>query len=358
MARGAIIPPRKCCCVTGCDIASDDFNRADSTSVGSDWVEISGDWAIASNKLTVPTAGIIRNIAVNPYGGNSMLISVLVENIVDDTKYRILLQMNSAGTEYYFAEFHYVDATEAWYSIGDETGVFETSGPDALGASPGPFQMDASMTVKNQLCMTFDGASRLTACVQPKPASTHKYGGLEAGTNGATFDEYAAFATTAESVECLGCDCDCDGWCVPDDLVATFQEINECPLLDGLTIDLDNTSQIKGGTGWLNTGSVTMPCPDTSGTGFLLKYDCGFGGLGTLEVISDGMGSLAFPSLGADVDVSTCHPLSLRFGPYSMGSVSGCATTECCGGNPCGTSGDDQSLFYIWITRRSDDYDY
>ncbi len=275
-----------------------------------------------------------------------MLISVLVENIVDDTKYRILLQMNSAGTEYYFAEFHYVDATEAWYSIGDETGVFETSGPDALGASPGPFQMDASMTVKNQLCMTFDGASRLTACVQPKPASTHKYGGLEAGTNGATFDNYAAFATTAESVECLGCDCTCQGWCIPDALIATFQEVNECPDLDGFTIDLDNSSQIKAGGGWIGFDD----CPDLLDV-LDLKYECAGDDLGSLSLNSTPIGA-------ADPDVSTCHPLSLRFGPVNFGTVSGCARTNCCGGNPCGTTPEDTSLAYIWITKRLTDYDY
>lgn len=349
------MPPRFCCCVTGCDIASDDFNRADSTSLGADWVEISGDWAIASNKLTVPTAGVIRNIAVNPYGSNSMLIAVILEDFQDNTKYRILLQMNAAGTEYYFAEFHFVDATEAWYSIGDETGVFETSGPEALGAGPhAPTDMAASMTAKNQLCMTFGGASRLTACVEPKPSSTHKYGGLEAGTsNGAIFDDYAAFATTAENVECLGCDCTCDGWCLPDALVATFQEVNECPDLDGLSIDLDNVSPIKFGAGWSQL--ATFNCPDSLGQ-FTLEFNCSDEFLGQLNVTDSPLGGLG--SLNADPDVSTCHPLSMRFGPYSLGSVSGCSRTDCCGGYPCGTSGTDQSLFYIWITKRLTDYDY
>lgn len=341
------MPPRFCCCDLGCDIASDDFNRADSTSVGSDWVEISGDWAIASNKLTVPTAGIIRNIAVNPYGSNSMLIAVILEDFQDDTKYRILLQMNASGTEYYFAEFHYVDATEAWYYIGDESGVFETSGPEALGAGPhSPTTMTASMTVKNQLCMTFGGASRLTACVQPKPASTHKYGGLEAGTsNGAVFDDYAAYATTAESVDCQSCDCTCQGWCIPDALIATFQELNECPELDDFTVDLDNSSQIKAGSGWVGSGD----CPDLTGDLSIL-YECA----------GDDLGSLTFNSLllAADPDVSTCHPLSLRFGPFNVGSVSGCSRTDCCGGYPCGTTADDVSSFYIWVTKRLTDYDY
>jgi hypothetical protein len=33
-------------------LASDNFDRADNTNVGSDWTEVSGDWAISGNKLT------------------------------------------------------------------------------------------------------------------------------------------------------------------------------------------------------------------------------------------------------------------------------------------------------------------
>jgi hypothetical protein len=36
---------------------ADDFNRADSTTVGNGWVEVSGDWSIASNRLSPGAAG-------------------------------------------------------------------------------------------------------------------------------------------------------------------------------------------------------------------------------------------------------------------------------------------------------------
>jgi hypothetical protein len=36
---------------------SDDFNRADSTTVGNGWVEAAEDWAISSNRLAAPAAG-------------------------------------------------------------------------------------------------------------------------------------------------------------------------------------------------------------------------------------------------------------------------------------------------------------
>lgn len=36
---------------------SDDFNRADSTDLGANWVEVSGDWSIVSNQLSPGSAG-------------------------------------------------------------------------------------------------------------------------------------------------------------------------------------------------------------------------------------------------------------------------------------------------------------
>jgi hypothetical protein len=36
---------------------SDDFNRADSTDLGPNWVEVSGDWSIISNQLSPGTTG-------------------------------------------------------------------------------------------------------------------------------------------------------------------------------------------------------------------------------------------------------------------------------------------------------------
>lgn len=42
-----------CCCDAACAVLTDDFHRADSTSLGADWSEVAGDWSVASNRLTV-----------------------------------------------------------------------------------------------------------------------------------------------------------------------------------------------------------------------------------------------------------------------------------------------------------------
>lgn len=348
------MPPRKCCCGE-CPIGEDNFNRADSTNVGADWDEILGDWRIESNKLVVDETAIIRNLGVNSFGSNSQYVTATIERYQDDTKYRIYIQMDITGSTYYYAEWHYVDSSTMYFTLGDEGGPIETIGPDTP-ISEGQ-QMHASMTSKNQLCMS-DVSSRITICMPPKSATTNKWAGLGAGnSNGAAFDNYVATATDAEDIACNSCDCTCKGWCIPDALIATIQEINECPDLDGFTIDLDNIQPPKFGSDWVNATVRFCPSPDST-MPIQALFTCGGDDqLGTFQFLPIG-GALDSDPVAADPDVSTCHPISMRFGPFNLGSVSGCARTTCCGGFPCGSGPADQSLFYVWVTKRLGDYDH
>lgn len=51
------LPGYPCCCAAGCGIFEDYFNRANSSDIGSDWTETTGDWSISGNKLSVATSG-------------------------------------------------------------------------------------------------------------------------------------------------------------------------------------------------------------------------------------------------------------------------------------------------------------
>lgn len=52
---------------------SDDFNRADSSNLGANWVEVSGDWSIVSNQLSPGAAGgtIVLRAATVMAGNNN-----------------------------------------------------------------------------------------------------------------------------------------------------------------------------------------------------------------------------------------------------------------------------------------------
>ena len=69
-----------CSCCTpsvGCLYFSDMFDRADSTALGSDWTETTGDWSIASNKLSVSSANArVDCNTTHPDGVYSLVIAV------------------------------------------------------------------------------------------------------------------------------------------------------------------------------------------------------------------------------------------------------------------------------------------
>ena len=334
---------RRCCCARDCLIKEDLFNRADSDTIGNGWVEDSGNWEIVSNKLECTTpGGVIHNLATNHFGSNNQVVRAKISDYVDGARYRLLVQVNSDGTDYYYAEWHYVDSSNMYFRIGDTNGVIEELGPDL--PIPEGTVCEFSSTEKAQLCMQ-DSSSRMTVCSASKAG---EYTGLAAGSAVVvTFDDWQFYAHEEDRSDCPSCDCSCEGYCIPDGLTATFENINECPELDGYAVDLLNEGPTKFGADWY---SESANCPYELTEPIALKLRCTSGGSIGVEnlqlVIEEGSAS-PLATL-ADPEVSTCNPISLRFGPYSYGSVSGGGfPTTCCGGAP---GIGEESTFYIWVT--------
>lgn len=340
------MPTRRCCC--NCEYASDDFNRFDDTDCGPNWDEVDGDWEISGGMLNINETGLIRNVAINPYDPSNQVIRAKIQNYQDDRRYRLVAQCDSSGAGGYYAEWHYVDSGTMYFRIGNSGGVIQSIGPE-LPIPEGTI-IEFTVTGKNQFCMQ-DNSSRITLCLEPNGGN---YSALAAGNdNGATFDDFSLSLHRSDISVCPACDCDCEGWCIPNLLLATYVDAGYCSGLDGWEQHLENDGPSKFGEGW---GSPSETCPTNPGgvTNIRLKMVCDgsgtFSGL-TLSLEEGGIGTLFY---SPDESVSTCHPLSLRFGPYSFGNVSGCFPTTCCGDSPCDP---DESLFYIWITPDPSDYD-
>lgn len=77
-----------CCCGTNCTLFFDDFNRADSSSLGSDWTETAGNWTITSNKLQITTANAVCTSTYSP-GGENVSISATVHGTASGDKIRL-----------------------------------------------------------------------------------------------------------------------------------------------------------------------------------------------------------------------------------------------------------------------------
>jgi len=95
----------------GCIIGTDDFNRADSSTV-SGWDERSGDWQITSNELTeAGTSGalIILNAFHSKLSWN-VIVSPGSAGIISGAKYRLVANYLD-DSNYHYAEFEYNSST-------------------------------------------------------------------------------------------------------------------------------------------------------------------------------------------------------------------------------------------------------
>lgn len=104
---------RKCCCGgTVCEILVDNFNRADSTNLGSDWTETSGSWSIASNQLS----------------GNGLCLTV-PERADSSVYYTVSAYIQWLGRLYFDADgagnYHYIEngRSGTFLSFGNQSGV-------------------------------------------------------------------------------------------------------------------------------------------------------------------------------------------------------------------------------------------
>ncbi len=65
MANSFRMGPCKSKCCSSCDIFEDNFIRSDSTNIGSDWEEVSGDWSISSSTL-LAAVGVVKCVTPHP----------------------------------------------------------------------------------------------------------------------------------------------------------------------------------------------------------------------------------------------------------------------------------------------------
>ena len=119
------MPTARCCC--NCEYFEDLFDRSDSTDLGGAWTEIDGDWEIAGGELTIAEEGIVRCHAINPVDPSNMVVRAKITNYQDNTRYRLLAQVSADGSDYYYAEWYYVDSSNMYFTIGDSGGAIGAS---------------------------------------------------------------------------------------------------------------------------------------------------------------------------------------------------------------------------------------
>ena len=312
---------RRCCCPCP-DAVTDNFNRSDSTDLGSKWVECSGDWSIKSNRLSVtsPTAAAILPAFPRVLG----LASVELHELSPNRVYRLYAGYGTAldqcdGTSAWVCAEYVIDGTGSGARLNLITNVggsevildFEDVGvstPETLTLCAGNGRIEASVINSTQ---------EIADCSPPGGSHWALGTGSNAGEH--LFDNFSVVDHYSFNINCPQCGCGCEGYCLKETLTYTFVNNFGCVLLDGVT----------GTVTW--RALCEWESPEITDVCFEPVND-------TLQVVFRGVGgpileyaSPLDPSWQVDlirfVDQSiwgssgplpgsTCDPLFLKFGPF------------------------------------------
>ncbi len=171
---------------------TDNFNRADSTSLGANWVEVSGDWSIVSNQLSSGSAGgtiILRAAGAMATNDNSAQITIAATAAVS---HGVWCRGNSTFTSGYLWRN---DGT-SWNLFSNVGGSFVSIGSFAGAAVAGDVAkvQAAGSTIKGFV----NGVQRVS--VTDTAVTTGTSVGLRAeSTNSLRFDDFTAGDVTAGS---------------------------------------------------------------------------------------------------------------------------------------------------------------
>lgn len=174
---------------------TDDFNRSNTTDLGTDWVEVEGDWQISSNQLSVaPGAGECHvrwdhDLTDNHY------CRVDILNLNSNVVPGLLCRYNGAGTQTYYMGRYYLDASR-WEIYKRVAGTFtllaSNVNPDPVGPYTIAFYAEDNVL---SLCEVVDEVPIVRISVADSSIATGAYTGIRAtGTTVNTFDNWACGA--------------------------------------------------------------------------------------------------------------------------------------------------------------------
>ena len=329
------VPGCSCC---GCPSYTDNFNRTDSTSLGSDWSEVVGNWEIKTNQLYEPgTAGAIT-VYQNSVTSNFMTVGITINNEVVGGIYRLYLSWKDSSN-HLVVKYERTSSTTGQltlYSvIAGTTTELDTLTIAVTGYDPRGF----SACIDNKIFIAaVDDDALCRVFADPVTITDGVYGGVGHGNIAETyFDDWSIAQSSNGTNGCPPCAyCHCGVVSQPKHLIATYEGTGLCDTLDGITCDLYLE---QCGADWVWAGDISgtclnlmdmeLTCNGADVTTWLLTLNQKF------LVASNGcLPTTAYPAYPDEG--STCDPLVLvfTFGPYDN-IVQMCPD----GCLPCGESG-------------------
>ncbi|MEV5977505.1 hypothetical protein [Streptomyces sp. NPDC052114] len=188
---------------------SDDFNRADSTDLGSGWVEVSGNlWAIISGQLSPGAAGgtiILR--AATPMDGNDHYAQVTIAATTAASQ-GVWCRGNSNFTQGYLLR----NSGSSWDLFAVTGGNFTMIGTYAVAAAPGDVAKVEAVgsTIKGfiggvpRISVTDTAVPTGTAVgLRSESTSGLRYDNFSAGDNSTATEATLTTATSTETAQPL-----------------------------------------------------------------------------------------------------------------------------------------------------------
>lgn len=231
-----------CCTLRSCELGEDDFERVDSTSLGSLWSEVSGDWEIDDGKLVCITPGRVTTTICHPaYAAlGSFVARFRLANPVEGKVWQIragkpdsspnIATVTLTSGEYVAELTNGTDTkTITWTELDDELDPLFT-----LCYFPG-----VQLSFQAQNVDAFTELESLDICIDDTDAG-HCHSGLGnfSFLEGDYEDwEYLIHWGDNKNGECPYCECACiegtgpDRYvrCWPDELTLTLIDPTDCP---------------------------------------------------------------------------------------------------------------------------------
>lgn len=192
----------KCCCSATCLLAEDNFDRADSATIGGILSEVAGTWDIESNRLKATAAsGVVVTAALSA----TQLVSVTVRGSANGQQARILLDYVDTNN-YYFAQVQFGPSPHLRIyrrSGGSDTQLATTTVTAAINTDYTFTFCNGSNTTR--LCASFNGVSLDAAGFSPTTLPV----GLGTGTLSSGNVQFDNLTITRTNGVCDPCECQC-----------------------------------------------------------------------------------------------------------------------------------------------------
>lgn len=191
-----------CCGAPSCTILADDFTRADSTNLGSNWTEDAGDWYIDTNTLYTATDNAIA-LAVPTAPDCNLRVQATIKGSTNGSQARIILNYTD-DANYDFVQVQFgTGATLKIYSRRSSSNTLQAS-VSITAATATSYNLSACEQSNGVICALFNGVTQIFGDVPDATSGTFGFASGSVASGNVRFDDLNSLVVSSDCYEC-GC---------------------------------------------------------------------------------------------------------------------------------------------------------